>query len=59
MADEQQSTRLEVAEELAAKVRGYFTDSRGNVEIDARMNGDRDLYELASKITKKIMQPGR
>jgi hypothetical protein len=51
-----------LGEELAAKVRGYFTNRYGKVEdfneIDACMDGDRDLYELASRITTKIVQPG-
>lgn len=48
--------------ELAAKVRGYFTNRYGEVadfnSIPAKMDGDRDLYELASKITDKVIQPG-
>jgi hypothetical protein len=48
----------EVAEELAAKVRGYFTDFYGKVEIPKNMDGDRDLYEIASRLTTKQRQPG-
>jgi hypothetical protein len=48
----------ECAEELAAKVRGYFTAPGGTVEIDEKMNGDRDLYTLASRLTKRVVQPG-
>jgi hypothetical protein len=48
--------------ELAAKVRGYFTNRYGKVanfnSIPAKMDGDRDLYQLASKLTKRVMQPG-
>jgi hypothetical protein len=50
---------IEVAEELAAKVRGYFTDRYGKVEIPRNMNGDRDLYELASQLSAKNCQPGK
>jgi hypothetical protein len=46
------------AELLAAKVRGYFTNSEGHVEIPKELDGDRDLYELASSITTRIVQPG-
>lgn len=55
--------KQKIAEELAAKVRGYFTNRYGEVadftSIPAKMDGDRDLYELASKITKKVIQPGK
>lgn len=51
--------QLTLAIELAAKVRGYFTNPRsGKVEIPENLDGDRDLYELASKITKRTIQPG-
>jgi len=50
-----------VAEELAAKVRGYFTNRYGKLadfnSIPAKMDGDRDLYNLASRLTKKKTQP--
>ena len=48
----------ETAEELAAKVRGYFTDSSGRVHIPASLAGDRDLYYLASRLTTRTEQPG-
>lgn len=48
-----------LAEELAAKVRGYFTNPvTGRADIDPKMNGDRDLYDLASRITKRTIRPG-
>jgi len=54
--------KARLGEELAAKVRGYFTDRYGELDemckIPGKMNGDRDLYETASKITQKIVQPG-
>ncbi len=53
-----QKNKLKLAEELAAKVRGYFTNGDGKVDIPEKLDGDRDLYELASKITKKVRQPG-
>ena len=53
-----QEKQLKIAKELAAKVRGYFTDPDGGVHIEDQMNGDRDLYELASKLTKRSIQPG-
>jgi len=50
---------VERAEELAAKVRGYFTNPvTGKVEIPNSMNGDRDLYDLASRLTDRVAQPG-
>jgi hypothetical protein len=59
MTDKQ---KLALAEELAAKVRGYFTNRYGKVasfrSIPEIMDGDRDLYRTASKITKKVIQPG-
>ena len=54
-----QKRQVALAKELAAKVRGYFTNPRsGEVEIPENLDGDRDLYELASKITKRTIQPG-
>jgi hypothetical protein len=54
--------KQKIALELAAKVRGYFTNRYGEVadfnSIPAKMDGDRDLYELASKLTKKVVPPG-
>jgi hypothetical protein len=54
--------KLAICEELAAKVRGYFTNRYGEVAdfntIPAKMDGDRDLYDLASQITSKVIQPG-
>ena len=47
------------AEELAAKVRGYFTNSKtGRADIPECLDGDWDLYNLASQLTTKVMQPG-
>lgn len=55
----QQDLTLKMAEELAAKVRGYFTNpATGRVNIPESMDGDRDLYDLASRITKRVVQPG-
>jgi hypothetical protein len=51
--------RLELGEQLAAKVRGYFTDRWGEVAIPAMMSGDRDLYNLASRITDEVITPGQ
>ena len=48
----------QTAEELAAKVRGYFTNSDGQVEIGRGMDGDMDLYALASRLTTRKLQPG-
>lgn len=51
--------------ELAAKVRGYFMDRYGKTDwhglksIPEYMDGDRDLFETASKITKKVIHPGK
>lgn len=46
-----------LAVELAAKVRGYFTNQvTGKTELGT-LDGDRNLYELASRITDKILQP--
>jgi hypothetical protein len=51
--------KLALAEELAAKVRGYFTNPKtGKVDIFTNLTGDRDLYELATRITNKTIQPG-
>lgn len=50
---------MTLAVELAAKVRGYFTNPvTGKCEIGENLDGDRDLYELASRITKRVIQPG-
>ena len=49
----------EGAEELAAKVRGYFTNRDGIVDISVGMDGDRDLYYLASRLTTRVEQPGK
>jgi hypothetical protein len=49
---------MELAIELAAKVRGYFTNSKGQVDLRPDLDGDRDLYNLASRITLKVLQPG-
>lgn len=55
--------KQKIALELAAKVRGYFTNRYGKLadfdSIPAKMDGDRDLYELASKLTKEVIQPGK
>jgi hypothetical protein len=48
----------ETAEELAAKVRGYFTNAGGKVKIAENLDGDSDLYRLASRLTTRIVQPG-
>jgi hypothetical protein len=48
----------ETAEELAAKVRGYFTNGDGKVDIPKELDGDLDLYRLASRLTAKVIQPG-
>ena len=50
----------ETAEELAAKVRGYFTSSTtGKVAIyNEMLDGDWDLYRTASRLTTRVMQPG-
>ena len=48
----------ETAEELAAKVRGYFTDRDGKVEIGEKLDGDRDLYMTASRLTTRVVRPG-
>lgn len=48
----------ETAEELAAKVRGYFTNRDGKVEIGEKLDGDRDLYMTASRLTTRVVQPG-
>lgn len=57
------AAKQKIALELAAKVRGYFTNRYGKLadfdSIPAKMDGDRDLYELASKLTKKVIQPGK
>jgi len=48
----------ETAEELAAKVRGYFTNGDGTVDISEELNGDLDLYRTASRLTTRVIQPG-
>lgn len=48
----------ETAEELAAKVRGYFTNGDGKVEILENCDGDWDLYRTASRLTTRTVQPG-
>jgi hypothetical protein len=48
----------ETAEELAAKVRGYFTTRDGKVEIPENLDGDCDLYATASRLTTRTVQPG-
>jgi hypothetical protein len=48
----------ETAEELAAKVRGYFTNRDGKVEILPKLDGDADLYRTASRLTTRTVQPG-
>jgi len=62
MVSTEETKKLLLAEELAAKVRGYFTNRYGELadfnSIEAKMDGDRDLYELASKITTKVISPG-
>lgn len=56
--------KMKLARELAAKVRGYFRNRWGKTEWDGIksippcLDGDRDLYELASKITKRVQSPG-
>ena len=52
--------KAKLAVELAAKVRGYFTNQHtGKPAIDEMMDGDQNLYDIASKITKKVIQPGK
>lgn len=57
--------KFQNAVELAAKVRGYFRDRWGKTEwegmdsIPDYLTGDRDLYDLASKITTRSISPGR
>ena len=48
----------ETAEELAAKVRGYFTPRGGKVDIPENLDGDWDLYRTASRLTTRTVQPG-
>lgn len=50
--------RMTLCVELAAKVRGYFTDAKGKVEIPEKCDGDQELYDLATAITDKTIQPG-
>lgn len=33
-------------------------EQTGAVEILENMDGDRDLYDLASKLTNRVIQPG-
>jgi hypothetical protein len=49
----------ECAEELAAKVRGYFTNPvTGKADIPPELDGDLDLYRTASRLTTRTIQPG-
>jgi hypothetical protein len=48
----------ETAEELAAKVRGYFTNRDGQVDDFGKLDGDRDLYMTASRLTTRVVKPG-
>lgn len=48
----------ETAEELAAKVRGYFTNGNGKIDIPEKLDGDWDLYRTASRLTTRTVPPG-